>query len=129
MNESDLTQELMSACRVEMRGSVVLKHADRHNSGYPDFTNTWHQVTSWWEVKFWDNGDFESPEIQHLTCRRLAAQGICNYIIFEQKGPARRIVIVHPELLTSWRDSADFVSGFNYLWVAQFIRHAHNSLR
>lgn len=125
MNESDLTQELLSACRVEMRGTVAMKISDRFNSGYPDVTNTWQQMTSWWEVKFWDNGEFESPEIQHLTCRRLAAQGTCNYVVYEQKGPHRRVLIVRPDMLSHWQDSPDFTQGFNHLWVAKFIRLIH----
>src|SRR5215831_14767698 len=118
MNESDLTQELMSACRVDMRGAIVLKHADKINTGYPDFTVTWAHMTSWWEVKLWDEGPFESPELQEIMCKRLASQGYCRYVIYEQRRTVRRVIVAHPFALDQWTESPDVAPGFSHLWVA-----------
>lgn len=110
--------------------SVGLKLQERSNSGYPDFTFTWARLTSWWEVKFYNNRMFESTEIQHTTCRRLNQAGHCHYIIYERHGALKRVLILHPhatrqEFVDTWRDAHDFAFGFNHAWVSAFIRNLH----
>jgi len=126
MNETSLTQDLIEMCRTAMPGCVTLKiSAQWNNAGYPDLTHTWRRLTSWWEVKHYDNEKFASPPLQHVTCRRLAHAGVCHYIIYEERHHRRRTLIVHPELLDRWEDSADYCDGFNHLWVARFMAHVH----
>lgn len=127
MTESDLTQQQMVYCRTLMPGAEVLKHADRFNAGYPDFTVTWKWITSWWEVKFYDDMAFKSPKVQEIQCQKLATQGVCNYIIFEQRRGVRRTLIVAPKEIERWDQSADFAPGFNHAWVARYIALAHRS--
>jgi len=115
----------MQACREIMYMSVVLKHADRFNTGYPDMTVTWSHATSWWEVKFYDNEMFDAPQLQHLTCRRLAAQGTCYYVIYERRHDVRLTRIVAPKDLDTWAQSKHVAKGFHHHWVAEFISHSH----
>ena len=124
MTESSLTQDLKLEIAKAMHGVVLIKHADKYQSGVPDFTATWLRITSWWEVKFWNEGDFESPAIQELTCKRLARQGLCFYIIYEIRNGDRSIRIVRPELLSQWRSHPP-KQGFNHKWVATQIRRLH----
>lgn len=128
MTESDLTQDLMRFAHAEMHGSVVMKHADRFNSGHPDFSLTWHGITSWWEVKHYDNEPFETPQLQKITCQRLARQTVCNYIIYEQRGEFKQVLIVHPEKIETWQETPLFQLGFNHSWVSRYIRAQHPSV-
>lgn len=128
MTEADLTQDLMKFAHADMRGSVTLKHAEKFTTGIPDFSHTWRKMTSWWEVKFWNNGSFDAPKLQHLTCRRLAAAGTCHYIIYEQREDKQRVVIVHPDQLDQWQESQNTAFGFNHFWVCKFMRQLHRTV-
>ena len=127
MTESSLTQLTMTACRAAMPGAEVLKHSDRFNGGYPDVTVTWHGVTSWWEMKFYNNGDFESPALQNAQCRRLYNQGICYYAIYVVDGAYREIRVVPPGLMPEWRTRgmAVVVGGLEHAVLANHIRNKH----
>lgn len=128
MTESELTGKLMPVCREVMPFARVLKHSDRSNSGYPDFTCTWSGSTSWWEVKFYDNRMFKTPKQQTIECRRLAQQGTCFYIIYEHRDSEKRVRICSPSKLTEWRVSLPVWQGYNHRAVAGFIRYVHESM-
>lgn len=129
MNEADLSQALNETCRKVMPFSQVLKHADRFNVAYPDTTVTWHKPTSWWEVKFYNQRMFTHRPGQKTKCEQLAEQGICYYVIYEARKATQRTLIVEPKNVEHWEESTLTVPGFNHLWVAQFIRQVHESLR
>jgi len=125
LNEADLSANLKRACERAMPHCLALKHAERANRAYPDHSVTWGKFTSWWEVKFYNGRMFESPADQEIMCKRLSQQGVCYYIIFEQR-KERRTLIVKPFELGAWQTApADFKEGFDYDWVAQFIKHEH----
>lgn len=121
MTEGQLTRELIKVIERTMLSAVVLKHAERFTSGIPDMSVTWHGVTSWWECK--RTPGFTLHGLQTLTCRRLAAHGICRYIIFG----AERTRIVHPNDLESWRDAPVYCAGYDMAWIAEQVRDLHNA--
>lgn len=118
LTEGSLTRDLMKTIEQVMLSAVVLKHADRFTSGIPDLTVTWRGVTSWWECK---HTPFKRKGLQTLTAQRLAAHGICRYIIFD----AKRTRIVHPNNLDTWRDAALSCNGYDLEWVARQMKSFH----
>lgn len=129
MTEATLTQDMMGMMRAEMRHAVVLKIAEQTRHGIPDVSCTWRDVSSWWEVKFYNEEPFDSPALQQVTCRQLRQQGICFYVIYELRKGVKRTYIVNPWQLATWFDSPDFSEGWAHGWVAQFIRHQHTLYR
>ena len=125
MTEATLTQDLMSRIKVYMRGAEPMKHADKFNGGYPDLSNTWRYVTSWWEIKFYDDRMFKKPVLQQIQCKKLALQGICYYIIYERRGLQKCTYIVRPHELDAWDESELVTHGLDHTWVAHFIRQEH----
>ncbi len=111
-------------CEGVMPFSCMLKHSDRSNSGYPDFSCTWHGPTTWWEVKFYNNHKFKSPVQQEITCRQLAEQGECHYIIYQLHGTEKSVSTVHPKNLKRWRNSIR-IPGWDHHTIAWFIRNLH----
>ena len=122
--ESSLTQDLKRVIEKAMHGAVYLKHADKFRHGVPDDSVTWNRVTSWWEVKFWNEKAFKSRPVQEITCRRLASQGLCFYIIYERRKGVDSVRIVHPRLLSQWRSHISR-PGFDHAWVASKIKQLH----
>lgn len=128
MNEADLTRKHLDAVEKLLPGAEALKHADRFNKGYPDATVTWHGKTSWWETKFYNDKAFDSPAVQRAQCKRLARQGTCYYVIYVLVGDQRHTRIVPPALIERWDEDHSAIAitpGFDYSWVANFIRNAH----
>jgi hypothetical protein len=101
------------------------KHADRFNRGYPDVTNAWKGITSWWEIKHYDNEPFKSPPQQEITCQRLSQQALCYYVIYEERKGFRNTRIVAPEEIGNWTETLIRTTGFDHAWVADFIRKTH----
>ena len=119
MTEHQITARLLRVLRETLTGYVIIKHADSYNFGLPDVSATGDKMTSWWEIKH-ANPIFKSRGVQWRTCCRLAEAGICYYIIFSEE--PQRTTIISPPLLTSWRTHSIYKSGFDYQWVAAFIR-------
>jgi hypothetical protein len=115
----------MKICRRFMPFAEVLKHADRFNKNYPDMTVSWEKFTSWWEIKFYNEEPFKSPEGQEIKCQRLARQGVCYYIIYEERRAQRRTLIVHPDEIGAWTTAVNATPGFDHIWVSHFIRQTH----
>ena len=127
MTEATLTAQLITECEKVMPFAQMLKHSDRANAGYPDFTCTWHGVTTWWEVKFYDNRMFKTPIHQTIKCCQLAEQGHCQYIIYQLRDTSKTgksVSIVHPKNLKLWRNSTR-IPGWDHHTVAWFIRNFH----
>lgn len=116
---------MLQRAKLRMPGSVQLTHTERSKGGYPDFSNIWRDWTSWWEVKFYNNAPFESPENQHIMCRRLDRASFCRYIIFEDRGGLKQVLIVEPEKLDQWVKSEVRTPYFDFGWVANYISEQH----
>ncbi|KKM23577.1 hypothetical protein LCGC14_1613800 [marine sediment metagenome] len=126
MIEGDLTTDLVKACKKSMTGAVIIKHADRSSYGIPDLSITWQKATTWWEVKFFNNKPFNSPEQQEIMCQKLSTQGHCHYVIYKQQYAMRSILIVNPFHINEWDHAAvGAAAEFNHTWVAQFIHALH----
>ena len=119
MTEATLTKQATDACEHLMKGCVVLKHADKATSGYPDTSITWHGSTLWIEFKYADP-TFKSQGLQELTCCRLELHGRCIYVIFNS--PKDRIDIVAPKKLGAWPNTGIHCSGFDFKWLAEQIQ-------
>ena len=128
-NEDGLTTALLRELRQRCPRLEVLRHRDI-TAGIPDFSITGYGRTTWWELKH-ARPAFKSRGIQRLTCRRLAAGGVCLYIIYHQYDGGWTMMIAHPNAITSssmnaadveWTDAAD---GLNHVWVCNQILQRH----
>jgi hypothetical protein len=102
-------------------------------AGAPDREVVGGGKTSRWEFKH-GTPDFESQGLQELTCQRLAVQGHCRYVIFQEtsSGLRQRTMIAHPREVAQ-RNGAlvvpeTFVVGFDPRWVVDQIRKVHRGL-
>lgn len=120
--EAELKAETMRQLR-NATNFVILEYA---TAGAPDRAIIGNGVTTNWEFKH-GTPDFESPGIQELTCMRLAAQGHCRYIIWQESPPCT--LIVHPNHVhnrTGWRLEAEArCNGFSIGWLVTQIKQAH----
>lgn len=121
MTENTLLGRLLKQLRTDWRSAIIFKHADRFRHGVPDVSITADGVTSWWEAK-WANPTFDSPGIQQLTMKRLAAHTPAYYVIF---CASRQLYIVSPEHLDQWRDATLYYHEFDFDWLAAKIRELH----
>lgn len=128
MTESSLTQDQLAQIQKMMRAAVIMKHADKYHTGYPDFSLTWRGITSWWEVKFYDDAPFDAPTLQHITCMKLADQGYCYYLIFERRGEEKKTRIIRPQSLENWPTTGLVQDGFNFRFVAEYAARLHVSV-
>lgn len=128
MNERYLKGQLMQNAELFLRGSVVQNHSDAFTSGVPDFSVTWRKITTWWEVKFWNGGDFDTQPLQHATARRLAKQGFCHYVIYEVNEGVERIYICTPDEVERWRQARHQCSGHSHDYIVRFMIYLHHSV-
>lgn len=130
-NEDGLTTALLKELRARYPRLEVLRHRDI-TAGIPDLSITGYGQTTWWELKH-ARPSFKSRGIQRLTCRRLAAGGVCLYVVYYQYEGGWTTMIAHPNAITTspmnaenvkWIDAAD---GANHAWVCDEIarRHLH----
>jgi hypothetical protein len=119
VTEALLTKKATDACEKLMKGCVVLKHADKASSGYPDTSITHLGNTLWIEFKH-AAPTFKSQGIQELTCCRLELHGRCIYVIFNER--QQRIDIVSPKKLGNWPNTGIHCSGFDFQWLAEQIQ-------
>lgn len=97
----------------------------------PDRSITGNGRTTHWEFKH-GTPDFESPGGQTLFCARLAAQGHCRYVIWQEdaRGGVPRTLIVHPKMVLG-RDSPnivaeDFCIDYDMRWLVEQVKRAHH---
>lgn len=126
MQEGDLTQDLILTMDKLLVGAVTLKHSDRFNKAILDLSVTWKHLTTWIEVKFYNEEPFKSPPLQVIRAQQLALQGVCFYVIYELRRGERSTYIANPIDIKKWPKlyimKAD---GFNHGMVAQYIKQTH----
>lgn len=128
MTEAMLKSALMRYLRKKHPSAVILRHEDRITAGIPDVSVTWDGSTSWWEVKY-AKSRIRTRGIQELTCLRLARQGLCYYLIYEERDAFhKRTRIVTPVELQQGLDG-ELHDGFDHAFVAQFISRLHHDRR
>lgn len=106
MTEASVARSLIKALKVEMPGSVVIKHADQFTSGIPDLSVTWSGRTVWLELKV---TPVKSKGIQHLTACRLAAAGLCRYVVYDER--KHKTFLVEPRWLDDMESRGIWVAG------------------
>ena len=126
MNEASVTAALTAKTRTSLLGSVVLKHNEAIQSGVPDFSVTWHGVTSWYEVKY-AHPTFKSKGIQHITACRLNREGFCRYVIYSDIKGVRQTRILEPDDMCRWREIPAY-DGFAHAQVIDIIRNHHMNI-
>lgn len=123
VNEASLKGDLVRELRASLPGAVVLRHEDKITSGIPDISVTLGRVTTWLEVKL-AAPSFSSKGIQALTCRRLARQGSCLYVIY---GPGEQTTVCHPEHLERWERLPSRVAVVSHAFVTRVLRAVHKT--
>lgn len=131
--EGELKAGLLSYF-VDDEDFMILNHADRRRYGVPDWSVTGRKQSTWWEFKH-GTPSFESPEIQLLTCRRLAVVGVCWYVIWREDRKTQRTLIVSPQgVFNHLRqgqplDHQIYAQApsyqFDHQWLAWFIKSQH----
>lgn len=129
MNEEYLVGEQKKACKERMPFGLFWKHNDS-NAGYPDVSFAWTGMCSWWEFKFWNEGDFESYVQQEIMCKKLSQQCPCYYVIFEVRKGVKHTYIVGPFQLDVWDTLyAARYPGFAYDEVSLFMANIHLGIK
>lgn len=123
--EAALKSAAMRELLKQLPSFLVLHLAD---AGGPDKVIVGAGRTTTWEFKH-ATPDFTSHGNQALLCTRLAIQGHCRYVIWQEHGGIERTMIVHPRTVlerTSWRVEPEaFCTGFDHRWLVGRIREAH----
>ena len=123
--ETPVKSDLTLCLRKTFPSYLVFRIENNVSNAIPDIVVTGNKTTSWIEVKYADP-DFGSKGDQELMMVRLARQGFAFYVIFYEVGKDRRTYIVDPKEigkpLEEWKR---FSSGFNYLYVANFVAGIH----
>jgi hypothetical protein len=127
MNEADLKGQLVHTGRQLLRNYVILRHEDQFTSGIPDVSFTGDTRTAWMEAKVINPAHPypRSRKIQKLTCARLAAVGICWYVIWDLRNDSKRTWIVHPQLILEERNfesTSIMMLGFDHHATVEFVR-------
>lgn len=100
------------------------------SSGSPDRSITGHGRTTHWEFKH-GTPDFVSLGDQELTCMRLAVQGHCRYVVWQENrlGQAKRTMILQPRQVAErkgWTFTPEvFCVGFDHRWLVEQVWKAH----
>ena len=125
MTEKELKDQVVRYLRATIPMAVVLRLEDKNTAGIPDIIITYHGHTVWVEVKY-ANPYVRGRGLQKLTCRRLATQGICWYLIYEERNGYRRTMFVEPKHVVegSVNEAPDecVSPGFNHEFAVKFIR-------
>lgn len=121
--------ELKSLFRAELKrqlpGFLMLEYA---TNGAPDRSVVGAGRQSNWEMKH-ATPDFRSPGDQELMLCRMAAAGHARYIVWWEKGPVQKTMIVHPRDVmhrASWNlEAQTWCTGFDMRWLVDQVRLAH----
>lgn len=98
----------------------------------PDRSITGNGVTTHWEFKH-GTPAFESPGDQELMCMRLAVQGHCRYVVWQEssKGVGKRTMVLHPRDVFrrssgSWTFNPEaWCVGYDHKWLVDEISKWH----
>lgn len=118
--EASLKSSLRDAFKSTIPMAVVLRHEDRFTAGIPDFSVTAAKRTVWLEVKH-GTPDFDSPGVQELMCTRLARNGYCWYVVYEERNLQLKTLIIEPRKIAT-REPQEWCEGFDHQFVANFVR-------
>lgn len=123
MTEKDLKDALVHTMRTTVPWAVVFRHEDTNTAGIPDIAFTYKGKTIWLEVKY-ANPYIRSRGLQDLTCLRLASQGFCWHIIYQENKGERRTIIAQPKHVVEAQIFPDecMAPGFDHEFVVHFIR-------
>jgi len=100
------------------------------SSGSPDRSITGAGYTTHWEFKH-GTPDFESKGDQELMCARLAIQGHCRYVVWQENahGFGQRTMILRPLQVierVGWNFTPEaWCVGFDHKWLVEQVRKAH----
>lgn len=123
--EGPLKSAALSELKLQLPQFVVLELA---TAGGPDRVIMGAGTTTSWEFKH-ATPDFESHDNQALLCTRMALQGHCRYVIWQERGAIKRTMIVHPRTVLerkNWNVEPEaFCIGFDHRWLVSEIRKAH----
>jgi hypothetical protein len=117
----------MAELRLQCPTFLVLLQA---TAGAADRAIVGNGATTWWEFKH-ATPTFDSPGNQELMCMRLALQGYCRYVIWQEarSGYGRRTLIVHPREVhtrASWKVVPEaFCVGYDHRWLVRYIQKVH----
>lgn len=106
-DERSITTKVMNRTEADLRGSVVLKHADRSTLGIPDFTGSWMGHTGWCEMKYLRKRDTLKGinKVEQLVmCHQLyvTTGGKCWVLVYQEE----------PRQVTAWTPRA----LFQHIW-------------
>ncbi len=107
IDEGHFVGNVMDHSERHLRGSVVLKHADRSTTGIPDISVSWMGITGWTEMKYLRKRDtlkgINKVE-QLVVCHQIyvATGGKCWVIVYQEQ----------PKQVTIWTPRALFM----HLW-------------
>lgn len=118
-DESGLKSNLLPFLKYP--GFVALRHEDVRTSGIPDLSYTGLGRTSWWEFKH-ATPNWTTSGIQELTCKRLAASGICHYVFWYECEDIRETRIIEPKTMHIVANT----NGFDFEWLAKQMRTFHD---
>jgi hypothetical protein len=117
--ETKHQNKCLKLLHAELVGAVVIKHSEGFTSGVPDVSVTWQGKTSWWEFKHgatlkWANG------LQQLTCRRLAAAGVCHVVFYSDVNGIKTTQILTPD-----ETIVASVENFDHRFILGFVKVIH----
>lgn len=126
MTEAALKGQLVGALRLHLRGAVVLRHEDKNTAGIPDISVTYRGRTVWLEVKY-ANPRVSGRGLQKVTCLRLAEQGVCWFLVYEERKGYRRTYFATPKEIVKFEEVIEIpdertAPGFDHEFAVQFIR-------
>lgn len=128
--EANLKRALKQLIYRELPNFYIISHEDVSKSGIPDWSISGNKKTSWLEFKH-ATPQFESDEIQEITCCSLAATSFCRYVIWRQYGEEgpKETLIVHPNSVRLRKDYGlkieNAAEGFDHQFVLNYIRGIH----
>ncbi len=102
IDERSITTKVMDATEDNLRGAVLLKHADRSTIGIPDFSVSWMGATFWVEMKYLRKRDtlkkINKTE-QLVQCHQLSVVtgGKCWVLVYEEE--PRQVTVWTPRAL------------------------------
>lgn len=126
--EGELKSLFGKELKRQLPGFYMLQYS---TNGAPDREIVGAGVSTRWEMKH-ATPDFLSPGDQELMCERLAFVAHCRYVVWWERGPIQKTMIVHPREVrqrVGWNLVPEaFCVGFNMRWLVDQVRKAHENL-
>lgn len=125
--EAELKRAFTAKMKLLLPDFIMLQYS---TAGAPDRSITANGRTTTWEFKH-GTPQFKSPGIQELLCMRLAMEGHCRYVIWQEWQGIERTLIVHPRAVhhrTGWDlhlVAEALCGGFDMRWLVEQVRRAH----